>query len=144
MAYGSLDYIAMEAKARKVMGRLNPRFQRFKETVSKLSGGQRQSVAIARAITFKGRILILDEPMASLEPQETVQAGDFVKQLKADGIGIFLIKRDTHDVFNPPNRVCVMKNGQMMGTAHTQDVTKDEILDMTLPRKCHPAPSPDQ
>jgi D-xylose transport system ATP-binding protein len=82
--WGTLDDVAMEAEARKVMGRLNPRFQRFKEPVIKLSGGQRQSVAIARAILFNARILIMDEPTAALGPQETAQVGELVKQLKAD------------------------------------------------------------
>ena len=83
--WGTLDDIAMEAEARKVMGRLNPHFQRFKEPVKALSGGQRQSVAIARAILFNARILIMDEPTAALGPQETAQVGDLIKQLKADG-----------------------------------------------------------
>ncbi len=55
------------------MGRLNPNFKRFKEPVKALSGGQRQSVAIARAILFNARILIMDEPTAALGPQETAQ-----------------------------------------------------------------------
>lgn len=107
--WGTLDDVAMESQTRKVMGRLNPRFQRFKEPVSKLSGGQRQSVAIARAIHFDARILIMDEPTAALGPQETAQVGELVKQLKADGIGIFLISHDIHDVFDLADRVCVMK-----------------------------------
>ena len=64
--WGTLDDASMEAEARKVMGRLNPNFRRFKEPVIALSGGQRQSVAIARAIHFNARILILDEPTAAL------------------------------------------------------------------------------
>ena len=88
--WGTLDDIAMEAEARKVMGRLNPHFQRFKDPVKALSGGQRQSVAIARAILFNARILIMDEPTAALGPQETAQVGEIIRQLKADGIGIFL------------------------------------------------------
>ena len=115
--WGTLDDVAMEAEARKVMGRLNPHFRRFKEPVIKLSGGQRQSVAIARAIHFNARILIMDEPTAALGPQETAQVGELVKQLKADGIGIFLISHDIHDVFDLADRVCVMKNGQVVGTA---------------------------
>jgi D-xylose transport system ATP-binding protein len=66
----------------KVMGRLNPNFRRFKEPVKALSGGQRQSVAIARAILFDARILIMDEPTAALGPQETAQVGELIKQLK--------------------------------------------------------------
>ena len=135
-AWGTLDDVAMEAEARKVMGRLNPRFQRFKEPVIKLSGGQRQSVAIARAILFNARILIMDEPTAALGPQETAQVGELVKQLKADGIGIFLISHDIHDVFDLADRLCVMKNGQVVGTARTGDVTKDEVLGMIILGKC--------
>jgi D-xylose transport system ATP-binding protein len=133
---GTLDDVAMEAEARKVMGRLNPRFQRFKEPVMKLSGGQRQSVAIARAILFDAKILIMDEPTAALGPQETAQVGELVKQLKAEGIGIFLISHDIHDVFDLADRVCVMKNGQVVGTARTKDVTEDEVLGMIILGKC--------
>ncbi|WP_127520971.1 ATP-binding cassette domain-containing protein [Mesorhizobium sp. Z1-4] len=140
--WGTLDDAAMEAEARKVMGRLNPNFRRFKDPVKSLSGGQRQSVAIARAILFNARILIMDEPTAALGPQETAQVGELVKQLKADGIGIFLISHDIHDVFDLADRVCVMKNGQVVGTAKTSDVTKDEVLGMIILGKCPPGAVP--
>ncbi len=141
-AWGTLDDVAMEAETRKVMGRLNPRFQRFKDPVIRLSGGQRQSVAIARAIYFNARILIMDEPTAALGPQETEQVAELVRQLKADGIGIFLISHDIHDVFDLADRVCVMKNGQVVGTAKTSDVTKDEVLGMIILGKCPPGATP--
>ncbi|MBN8934541.1 MAG: sugar ABC transporter ATP-binding protein [Rhizobium pusense] len=130
--WGTLDDVAMEASAREVMGRLNPNFRRFKEPVKALSGGQRQSVAIARAILFDARILIMDEPTAALGPQETAQVGDLVKELKRQGIGIFLISHDIHDVFDLADRVFVMKNGKVVGHARTQDVTKDEVLGMII------------
>jgi D-xylose transport system ATP-binding protein len=134
--FGTLDDVAMEAECRKVMHRLNPNFRRFKEPVSKLSGGQRQSVAIARAIHFNARILIMDEPTAALGPAETAQVGELIKQLKAEGIGIFLISHDLHDVFDLADRVCVMKNGKVVGTAHTSDVDHDEVLGMIIAGKC--------
>ncbi len=140
--WGTLDDSAMESEARKVMGRLNPNFRRFKDPVKSLSGGQRQSVAIARAIYFNARILIMDEPTAALGPQETAQVGELIKQLKADGIGIFLISHDIHDVFDLADRVSVMKNGQVVGTARTQDVTKDEVLGMIILGKCPPGAIP--
>lgn len=134
--WGTLDDVAMEAATRKVMGRLNPRFQRFKEPVSSLSGGQRQSVAIARAILFDARILIMDEPTAALGPQETAQVSELVRQLKSEGLGIFLISHDIHDVFDLADRIVVMKNGQVVGTARTSDVTEDEVLGMIILGKC--------
>ena len=140
--WGTLDDAAMEAAARKVMGRLNPNFRRFKEPVKALSGGQRQSVAIARAILFNARILIMDEPTAALGPQETAQVGELIKQLKKEGIGIFLISHDIHDVFDLADRVTVMKNGQVVGHAKTTDVTKDEVLGMIILGKCPPGATP--
>lgn len=141
-SWGTLDDAAMESATRNVIGRLNPRFQRFKEPVSSLSGGQRQSVAIARAILFDARILIMDEPTAALGPQETAQVADLVRQLKADGIGIFLISHDIRDVFDLADKVVVMKNGQVVGTARTSDVTEDEVLGMIILGKCPPGATP--
>jgi D-xylose transport system ATP-binding protein len=140
--FGMLDDAAMEAETRKVMKRLNPHFVRFKEPVRSLSGGQRQSVAIARAIYFDARILIMDEPTAALGPAETAQVGELVKQLKAEGIGIFLISHDIHDVFKLCDRVAVMKNGQLVGEASVSDVTEDEVLGMIILGKCPPGATP--
>jgi D-xylose transport system ATP-binding protein len=140
--WGTLDDIAMEAQARRVMGRLNPHFVRFKDPVKALSGGQRQSVAIARALLFDAQILIMDEPTAALGPQETAQVGELVKQLKAEGLGIFLISHDIHDVFDLADRICVMKNGAVVGTARVADVTKDEVLGMIILGKCPPGAIP--
>jgi D-xylose transport system ATP-binding protein len=134
--WGTLDDITMEAQARKVISRLNPHFQRLKDPVKVLSGGERQSVAIARAILFDARILIMDEPTAALGPQETVQVGALIKQLRSEGIGIFLISHDIHDVFDLADRICVMKNGRLVGTARVEHVTKDEVLGMIILGKC--------
>jgi D-xylose transport system ATP-binding protein len=141
-SWGTLDDSAMEAETRKVMGRLNPNFRRFKDPVISLSGGQRQSVAIARAIHFNARILIMDEPTAALGPAETEQVGQLVIQLKAEGLGIFLISHDIHDVFDLADRVAVMKNGRIVGIASVKDVTKDEVLGMIILGKCPPGATP--
>ncbi|OED41877.1 ABC transporter ATP-binding protein [Chromatiales bacterium (ex Bugula neritina AB1)] len=140
--WGTLDDAAMESETRKVMNRLNPNFTRFKDPVKQLSGGQRQSVAIARAIHFNARILIMDEPTAALGPAETEQVGQLIHQLKNDGIGIFLISHDIHDVFDLADRVVVMKNGTVVGEARTTDVTKDEVLGMIILGKCPPGATP--
>ena len=107
-----------------------------------LSGGQRQSVAIARAIYFNARVLIMDEPTAALGPPETQQVGDLVLQLKKEGIGIFLISHDIHDVFDLADRVSVMKNGRVVGSANVTDVTQDEVLGMIILGKCPPGAVP--
>jgi D-xylose transport system ATP-binding protein len=130
--WGTLDDIAMEDATRKVMGRLNPRFLNFKVPVSSLSGGQRQSVAIAKAVHFNARILIMDEPTAALGPAETAQVGELIKQLKEEGIGIFLISHDIHDVFDLADRISVMLQGKLVGTVNKRDVTKDEVLGMII------------
>lgn len=130
--FGMVDDVAQEAETRKIMGRLNPNFVKFSAPVSALSGGQRQSVAITRAVYFNARILIMDEPTAALGPQETEMVAELIKQLKADGIGIFLISHDIHDVMDLCDRVSVMKNGKMVGTVRVEDVTDDEILAMII------------
>jgi len=122
----------MESSTRRVMGRLNPNFKNFKSAVKSLSGGQRQSVAIARAIHFNARILIMDEPTAALGPAETAQVRTLIQQLKSEGIGIFLISHDIHDVFDLADRISVMLHGRLVGTVNKADVTTDEVLAMII------------
>lgn len=129
---GFVDDDAMEAECRKIMGRLNPNFQKFNDPVSALSGGQRQSVAIARAVYFNARILIMDEPTAALGPHETQMVAELIQQLKSEGIGIFLISHDIHDVMQLCDRASVMKNGKLVGTVDVSDVTDDDLLGMII------------
>ena len=114
------------------MQRLNPRFRNFKTAVVSLSGGQRQSVAIARAIQFNATILIMDEPTAALGPAETAQVRDLILQLKDEGLGIFLISHDIHDVFDLSNRISVMYHGKIVDTVKRDDVTTDQVLAMII------------
>jgi D-xylose transport system ATP-binding protein len=130
--WGTMDDGAMEDATRKVMGRLNPNFKRFAQAVKSLSGGQRQAVAIARAVHFNARILIMDEPTAALGPAETAQVRDLVRQLKNEGIGIFLISHDIHDVFDLSGRISVMYHGRLVGTVNKDDVTADDVLGMII------------
>jgi D-xylose transport system ATP-binding protein len=130
--FGNLDDDRMEDETRKVMGRLNPAFQRFSTAVRSLSGGQRQAVAIARAVYFNARILIMDEPTAALGPAETAQVRNLVRQLKAEGIGIFLISHDIHDVYDLADRVSVMYHGRIVDTVNKHEVSTDDILGMII------------
>ncbi len=129
---GMVDDDAVEAETRKIMGRLNPNFEMFSSPVADLSGGQRQSVAIARAVYFDAQILIMDEPTAALGPQETQMVAELIDQLKAEGIGIFLIDHDIHDVMKLCDRASVMKNGKLVGTVNVADVTADDLLGIII------------
>jgi len=131
-AWRTLDDGAMEDATRRVMGRLNPNFKRFTTPVKSLSGGQRQAVAIARAVYFNARILIMDEPTAALGPAETAQVHDLVRQLKNEGIGIFLISHDIHDVFDLSDRISVMYQGRLVDTVDKARVTADDVLAMII------------
>jgi D-xylose transport system ATP-binding protein len=131
----TLDDHFMEGQARKVFQRLNKNFTNIRVPVRALSGGQRQVVAISRALYFNARILIMDEPTAALGPEETAMVGRLIKQLKADGVGIFLITHDMPDVFALSDRLAVMKNGRLIGTYRTVDVTEDEVLGMIIAGK---------
>ena len=130
--WGTLNDSAMEDATRKVMSRLNPNFTRFSTPVVSLSGGQRQAVAIARAVHFTARILIMDEPTAALGPAETAQVRDLIRQLKAEGIGIFLISHDIHDVFDLSERISVMYHGRIVDTVNKADVDADDVLGMII------------
>jgi D-xylose transport system ATP-binding protein len=129
---GFVDDDRMEAETRKIMARLNPNFKKLKEPVSALSGGQRQSVAIARAVYFNAKILIMDEPTAALGVHETAMVAELIQELKKQGLGIFLISHDTREMMDLCDRVSVMKNGQMVGTERVEDVTEDDILSMII------------
>ncbi|MGA0879366.1 MAG: ATP-binding cassette domain-containing protein [Ilumatobacteraceae bacterium] len=130
--WGEIDDSAMASATRDVMRRLNPRFRNLNTPVSALSGGQRQSVAIARAVHFNARILIMDEPTAALGPAETAQVRELIEQLKSEGIGIFLISHDIHDVFDLADRISVMMQAKLVGTVDKNSVTKDDVLAMII------------
>jgi D-xylose transport system ATP-binding protein len=131
-ALGFVDDSRMEAETRKIMMRLNPNFQKIKQPVSALSGGQRQSVAIARAVYFNAKILIMDEPTAALGVHETKMVADLINELKRQGLGIFLILHDTREMLDLCDCVSVMKNGKLVGTERVEDVTEDDILSMII------------
>jgi D-xylose transport system ATP-binding protein len=129
---GFVDDARMEAETRKIMARLNPNFRKFNVPVSALSGGQRQSVAIARAVYFNAKILIMDEPTAALGPHETQMVAELIQELKKQGLGIFLIEHDVHAVMDLCDRAVVMKNGQRVGTVNVNEVTDEDILGMII------------
>lgn len=130
--FGGLDESAMERAAINVMKRLNKAFVKFHSPVSELSGGQRQSVAIARALQFNAKIIIMDEPTAALGPHETQMVGELIRNLKKEGIGIIMISHDLNDVFDLSDRVTVMKNGRHVWTCPVAETNKDKVLEMII------------
>ncbi|WP_128255594.1 ATP-binding cassette domain-containing protein [Falsirhodobacter deserti] len=130
--FGNLDEARMLRAAREVLARLNPNFRNLRDPVSSLSGGQRQVIAIARAIYFDTKVLIMDEPTAALGPSETAMVADLIRKLRADGIGIFLVSHDMHDVFELCDRVIVMNKGRIVGAHRIDEVTKDDVLSLIV------------
>jgi D-xylose transport system ATP-binding protein len=129
----ALDEEGMETSARDTLASLHVTTVRsIRQPVASLSGGQRQSVAIARAVHFNARILIMDEPTAALGPAETEQVRELIRQLKTEGIGIILISHDIHDVFDLADRISVMLQGKLVGTVNKDEVTMDDVLAMII------------
>ncbi len=141
---GLLDDDAMEHEARAVLHRLNPNFKNIKDPVKNLSGGQRQSVAIARAILFNAKILIMDEPTAALGVAETQMVAELIQELKRQGIGILLIDHDIHQVKALCDRASVMKNGRLVGTVQVDEVTEDDLLGMIILGKLPEEETPEE
>ena len=130
--WGNLDDKRMLEESKRVLARLNPNFRNLTDAVSRLSGGQRQVIAIARAIYFDAKILIMDEPTAALGPAETAMVGELIKQLRDEGLGIFLISHDMHDVFDLCDRVIVMNRGEKVGSHAIGEVSKDDVLSLII------------
>ncbi|HEX3479024.1 MAG TPA: ATP-binding cassette domain-containing protein [Kofleriaceae bacterium] len=133
--WGTLDTHRMAHEAGKIIHRINPNFTNTHLPVRALSGGQRQTVAIARALYFDAKILIMDEPTAALGPGETRMVKQLITGLKQEGIGIFLVSHELRDVFDVCDRLVVMKNGKLVGTTRVSDVTEDEVLGMIISGK---------
>jgi D-xylose transport system ATP-binding protein len=123
---------AMRAAAVDVLGRINPRFKNIDNVVQTFSGGQRQSIAIARAVHFKARVVILDEPTAALGPSETRLFKDLIQRLRAEGVAILLISHDINDVFELADKMVVMADGKVVGRLNTHEATRDQVLSLII------------
>ncbi len=131
-ALGLLDDEAMEHAATATLARMKLRLPSLRAPVASLSGGQRQAVAIARAVHFDARVLIMDEPTAALGPEETRKVGALIRELAGAGIGIFLISHDLHDVLGLAHRLAVMKGGRLVATCRPDAVSQDDVLAMII------------
>lgn len=141
--FGFLDKKRMATEAAQALKGLNPNFTDIERPVRQMSGGQRQAIAIARAIHFQVQLLIMDEPTAALGPHETAQVGELIKRLRAQGIGILLISHDVRDVLRLADRIVVLKNGELVGSLTARDTHEDEVVDMIIRgRKLDPNGAP--
>lgn len=130
--FGVLDKKRMASEAEQVIQRINPRFVSLNEPVLNLSGGQRQSIAIARAVHFDVRVLIMDEPTAALGPRETAAFKELVLRLKEEGLAMVFISHDIHDMFEVSDRILVMAGGQVVSVGDTESVSKNKVLEMII------------
>jgi D-xylose transport system ATP-binding protein len=122
----------MQARAAEVLLRINPHFKNIDNLVETFSGGQRQSIAIGRAVLFEARVLILDEPTAALGPGETAIFKALVARLRAEGVAILLISHDIEDVFELADKLVVMSDGQVVGRLDTHEATKEQVLSLII------------
>ena len=126
------DRPAMVRDAVEICGQINPRFKNLQTPVRNLSGGQRQTIAIARAVYINARVLIMDEPTAALGPGETAMVKELIQQLKRKGVGIILISHDIDDVFDLADRMVVMAAGRVVGRINTAEATREQVLSLII------------
>jgi D-xylose transport system ATP-binding protein len=99
-----------------------------RQTVATLSGGQRQSVAVARAVMWNSRVVFLDEPTAALGVAQTRQVLELVKRLGQQGLGVVIVSHNLHDVFEVANRITVLRLGRNAGVFERDATTQNEIV----------------
>jgi D-xylose transport system ATP-binding protein len=97
--------------------------------VASLSGGQRQSVAVARAVMWNSRVVLLDEPTAALGVAQTRQVLDLVKRLADQGLAVVLISHNLHDIFEVATRINVLRLGRSIGVYEREKTTQREIVE---------------
>jgi D-xylose transport system ATP-binding protein len=124
-----LDEIHMEKRALELLQSLSVKTLRSVRTeVGSLSGGQRQSVAIARSLLGDPKVVILDEPTAALGVAQTHQVLELVKRLRERGLGGIVISHNIANIFDVADRIVVLRLGRRVATFHTADTTHDEVV----------------
>src|SRR5256885_9148150 len=126
-----LDEPTMEQLAAQTLDRLSVRtVKSIRQQVSSLSGGQRQTVAIAKAVLWNSKLVILDEPTAALGVAQTAQVLELVRQLADNGIAVVLISHNMHDVFAVADRIATLYLGRMAAQVKTSDVTHAQVVEL--------------
>lgn len=125
----ALDEVTMERTAVELLDEMQVRTLRSVRTlVSSLSGGQRQSVAIARSLLGRPKVVLLDEPTAALGVAQTRQVLDLILRLKEQNLGVVVISHNLADVFEVCDRIAVLYLGRMVASFHAKSATREEVV----------------
>ncbi|WP_438854263.1 ATP-binding cassette domain-containing protein [Agromyces sp. M3QZ16-3] len=127
--FGTFDEGLMEKEASDTLRSLSVRtVKSVRQKVSSLSGGQRQTVAIARAVLKKARLVILDEPTAALGVAQTEQVLNLVRRLADQGVAVILISHNLADVFEVADHIDVLYLGQMVAHLNADQTSRDDVV----------------
>ena len=136
-----LDETTMERKARETLASLAvTTLQSVRQPVASLSGGQRQSVAVAKAVMWNSKLVILDEPTAALGVAQTRQVLDLVKRLGEQGLAVVLISHNLHDIFEVADNITVLRLGQNVGEYKRTEVTQTQVVEAITAGKLSKVP----
>jgi len=122
-----LDEVAMETRSWKLLNELSARLPSLREPVASLSGGQRQTVAIARALLLDPKVILLDEPTAALGVAQTAEVLDMIERVRAKGLGVVMISHNMEDVRAVADRIVVLRLGRNNGV-FASDATNAELV----------------
>jgi len=126
-----LDEPTMEQMAGDALASLSVRtLKSLRQLVASLSGGQRQTVAIAKAVLWNSKVVILDEPTAALGVAQTAQVLELVRRLADNGLGVVLISHNMNDVFAVSDRIAALYLGRMAAQVKTTDVTHSQVVEL--------------
>jgi ABC-type sugar transport system, ATPase component len=128
--FGFLDKKAMRQRAEEEMRRLKIGIQSVEQPVLSLSGGQRQAVAVARAVAWGRRIVIMDEPTAALGVRESGQVLELIKEVRAQGLSVIMISHNLPEVFIVADRITVLRLGRTITTLETAKTSLDSVVGM--------------
>lgn len=127
-----LDRKKMATAAKETMARLDFHVSRLEAPVSNFSGGQRQAVAIGRAVFWDAKILIMDEPTAALGVPEQRKVLALIHQLRAQGRGIIFISHNLQDIFAVSDRILVLRRGVEVGERRISETSHDEVVKLMI------------
>jgi D-xylose transport system ATP-binding protein len=136
-----LDETEMESRAKKTLADLSvTTIRSVRQTVAGLSGGQRQSVAVAKAVMWNSKVVILDEPTAALGVAQTRQVLDLVKRLGEQGLAVILISHNLHDIFEVADSITVLRLGQNVAEFKRRETTQQEVVEAITAGKLSKVP----